>query len=149
MWIVEHIPAWLFNVGILIGLAGVLASWVLSFIPFIVAYRLVIQVVSICVLAISVFFSGAAMNEEAWKLKNLEADLAAVRLELEAEKRNIKIETKYITLVKEIENTVFVNGEKIIEIEKELNAQCKPTEAAINLLNATARGKIFNGSVGR
>lgn len=84
------------------------------------------------------------MNEDSWKQKNLEADLAATKLELEAERRNIKIETKIVTQIKEIQNTVFVNGEKIIEIEKELNSQCTPTAAAINLLNATAQGKVYN-----
>tara|TARA_R110000868_G_scaffold183641_1_gene424949 strand:- start:1209 stop:1655 length:447 start_codon:yes stop_codon:yes gene_type:complete len=145
MWLTSYLPEWVFSLGVLAGIAGILISWVLSFIPFIVTYRLVIQVVSICILAVSVFFSGAAMNEAAWKEKNLEADLAVTKLELEAERRNIKIETKIVTQIKEIQNTVFVNGEKIIEIEKELNAQCKPTAAAINLLNATAQGKIYKG----
>jgi 5-bromo-4-chloroindolyl phosphate hydrolysis protein len=145
MWLTSYLPEWVFTLGVLAGIVGILISWVLSFIPFVVTYRLVIQVVSVCILAVSLFFSGAEMNESAWTEKNLEADLAATKLELEAERRNIKIETKIVTQIKEIQNTVFVNGEKIIEIEKELNTQCKPTAAAINLLNATAQGKIYEG----
>lgn len=144
MWMLTLLPAWIFNAILLVGVGGILISWVLAFVPFVATYRLIIQVASILLLSAGLFFSGAAMNEESWKHKNLEADLAATKLELEAERRNIKIETKIVTQIKEIQNTVFVNGEKIIEIEKELNSQCKPTAAAINLLNATAQGKVYN-----
>ena len=55
MWILDWLPFWIFHLIVLAGLAGLAASLVLKFVPFISTYRLPIQVASIAVLVFGVY----------------------------------------------------------------------------------------------
>jgi hypothetical protein len=50
MWILDWLPFWVFHLVVLVGLAGLAASLVLKFVPFISTYRLPIQVAAIAIL---------------------------------------------------------------------------------------------------
>ena len=103
MWILSWLPNWIFYGIFFAGLLGLLATYVMKFIPFVYGYRTPIQAVSILAIAIGTYMSGAISNEEAWqaKVKEMEAKVAAA--EAESAKENIKVveklvkKTEYIT----------------------------------------------------
>ena len=103
MWILSWLPNWIFYGVFFAGLLGLLATYVMKFIPFVYVYRTPIQAVSILAIAIGTYMSGAISNEEAWqtKVKEMEAKVAAA--EAESAKENIKVveklvkKTEYIT----------------------------------------------------
>lgn len=103
MWILQWLPNWLFYGMFFAGLLGLLATYVMKFIPFVYVYRTPIQAVSILAIAIGTYMSGAISNEEAWqaKVKEMEAKVAAA--EAQSAKENIKVvekivkKTEYIT----------------------------------------------------
>ena len=103
MWILQWLPNWIFYGIFFAGLLGLLATYVMKFIPFVYVYRTPIQAISILAIAIGTFMSGAISNEEAWqtKVKEMEAKVAAA--EIESQKENIKVvekivkKTEYIT----------------------------------------------------
>ena len=103
MWILQWLPNWIFYGIFFAGLLGLLATYVMKFIPFVYVYRTPIQAVSVLAIVIGTYMSGAISNEEAWqvKVKEMEAKVAAA--EIESQKENIKVvekivkKTEYIT----------------------------------------------------
>ena len=103
MWILSWLPNWIFYGIFFAGLLGLLATYVMKFIPFVYVYRTPIQAVSVLAIVIGTYMSGAISNEESWqtKVKEMEAKVAAA--EIESQKENIKVvekivkKTEYIT----------------------------------------------------
>ena len=103
MWILQWLPDWIFYGIFFAGLLGLLATYVMKFIPFVYVYRTPIQAVSILAIAIGTYMSGAISNEETWqaRVKEMEAKVAAA--EVQSVKENIKVvekvvkKTEYIT----------------------------------------------------
>ena len=103
MWILQWLPDWIFYAIFFAGLLGLLATYVMKFIPFVYVYRTPIQAISILAIAIGTYMSGAISNEEAWqaRVKEMEAKVAAA--EVQSVKENIKVvekvvkKTEYIT----------------------------------------------------
>jgi len=103
MWILQWLPDWIFYGVFFVGLLGLIATYIMKFIPFVYVYRTPIQAISILAIAIGTYMSGAISNEEAWqaRVKEMEAKVAAA--EVQSVKENIKIvekvvkKTEYIT----------------------------------------------------
>ena len=103
MWMLQWLPDWIFYGIFFAGLLGLLATYIMKFIPFVYVYRTPIQAVSILAIAIGTYMSGAISNEEAWqaRVKEMEAKVAAA--EVQSVKENVKIvekvvkKTEYIT----------------------------------------------------
>jgi len=111
MWILEWLPNWIFYAIFFAGILGVVATYVLGFIPFLSAYKIPIQVISIIAIVVGTYMAGAISNEESWlaKVKDVEAKVAEVQVQ--SAKENIKIVEK---VVKKIE-VVRVQGNEVIK----------------------------------
>ena len=59
-------PFWIIHLVVFAGMAAVVCSFVLKFIPFFNTYTLPIQLVGVALLSFGLFFEGAASNEEKW-----------------------------------------------------------------------------------
>lgn len=66
-WMLSLLPDWFWTLVLLVGVLGVLAAWVLKFVPFVKTYRLAIQVGSVLCLLVGVYFQGVIANEEKYK----------------------------------------------------------------------------------
>jgi flagellar motor component MotA len=111
MWILDWLPNWIFYAIFFAGILGVVATYVLGFIPFLSAYKIPIQVISIIAIVVGTYMAGAISNEELWlaKVKDVEAKVAEVQIQ--SAKENIKIIEK---VVKKLE-IVRVQGDEIIK----------------------------------
>lgn len=117
MWILQWLPNWIFYGIFFAGLLGLLATYIMKFIPFVYVYRTPIQAVSILAIAIGTYMSGAISNEEAWqaRVKEMEAKVAAA--EIESLKENVKIVEKVVKKTEYIKT----RGEDIIKyIDREV-----------------------------
>ena len=103
MWILQWLPDWIFYGIFFAGLLGLLATYVMKFIPFVYVYRTPIQAVSVLAIAIGTYMSGAISNEEAWQARVREMEAKVAAAEVESAKENVKIvekivmKTEYIT----------------------------------------------------
>jgi len=69
MWILQWLPNWIFYLIFLSGLLGLLATYIMEFIPFVQLYRTPIQAIAIIAIVIGTYMSGAISNEEAWQAR--------------------------------------------------------------------------------
>jgi len=144
MWILNWLPNWIFYAIFFAGLLGLLATYVMKFIPFVYVYRTPIQAISVLAIAIGTYMSGAISNEEAWqaRVKEMEAKVAAA--EIESQKENVKIvervvkKTEYITrkgqdIVKYVDREVVKYDTKFMP-----SGQCELPKEFIKALNDAA-----------
>jgi len=96
MWILSWLPYWIFYAILGIGVISFIASLVMSFIPVIYMYRTSIQVVSIILITVGTYMSGAISNEEAWQARVKEMEVKVAEAEAKAAKENVKIVEKLV-----------------------------------------------------
>lgn len=117
MWILQWLPNWLFYGLFFAGLLGIIASFVMKFIPFVYVYRTPIQAVSILAIAIGTYMAGAISNEEAWQLRVKELEAKVAEAEVQSVKENIKIVEKVVTKTQ----IVRTRGDDIIKyVDREI-----------------------------
>ena len=144
MWLLNWLPNWIFYGIFFAGLLGLLATYVMKFIPFVYVYRTPIQAVSVLAIVIGTYMSGAISNEESWqtKVKEMEAKVAAA--EIESQKENVKIVEK---IVKKTEY-ITRRGQDIIQyVDREVvkyddrfrpGGQCELPKEFIKAINTAA-----------
>ena len=117
MWILQWLPNWIFYGIFFAGLLGLLATYVMKFIPLVYVYRTPIQAVSVLLIVLGTYMSGAISNEEAWqaRVKEMEAKVEAAAVESAQE--NVKIVEK---IVKKTEY-IKTRGQDVVKyIDKEI-----------------------------
>ncbi len=147
MWILQWLPSWIFYAILAIGLIGFLVTYLLKFIPIpgLYMYKTPVQIVSMIMIALGVYMSGAISNEEAWqaRVKELEAKMAAA--EAEGAKETVKIVEKVVTQQKVVKE----KGDEVIKyIEKEVvkydtkflpGGECEIPKEFVKSLNEAAK----------
>jgi hypothetical protein len=149
MWLMDFMPNWIFHAILLAGSLGLIASFILNFIPSFKLYHLPIQVVSVLLIAAGVWFEGAMSNQAEWEAKVKDLEVKVAEAEAQSQKENVKIVTK---TVKQLE-LVRTRGDDIInyvdrEVVKDKEVikfveNCPIPEIIINTHNAAALNKII------
>ena len=138
MWILNFLPDWIFHLILLAGIGGLIASYLMKFIPFVYMYKTPIQLVSVVAIVGSTFMIGAAWNDQAWRDRVAEMEQKVAAAEVKSVEENVKIVTK---IVKKIE-IVRTRGEDIIKyVDKEVvkyNDRCEIPDEFVKVLNDAA-----------
>jgi hypothetical protein len=149
MWLMNFLPDWIFHAILLAGVLGLLASFVLGFIPAISTYRLPIQVGAILLVIFGVWFEGAMSNQAEWEARVKDLQVKVAEAEAKSQETNVQIVTK---TVKQLE-LVRTRGEDIIryvdrEVVKDQEVikfveNCPIPEIIVSTHNAAALNKII------
>jgi hypothetical protein len=97
MFILSILPDWVFHSICLAGVLGIIAGFLLAFIPVVNKYKLPIQVISLLMFAFGLYMEGAMSNEEVWQLRVKDVEAKLSKAEAESAKENTKIVTKIVT----------------------------------------------------
>jgi hypothetical protein len=124
---------------LIIGVVGTFGGAIVSKIPFISQYGNLVKGVSTIFLIAGIFFEGYnfALSDYRAKVKEFEGKVAIAQQQ--AKDANSKIETKIVERVKVVKDTQYIIQEKIKEVEKRIDAECKVSPEAIDILNEAAR----------
>lgn len=145
MFILSILPEWAFHAISLAGIVGIIAGFLLSFIPFIKQYKLPIQIISLLLLSFGIFMEGAIVNEQAWKLKVAEVEKKLAEAEAKSQKENVKIVQKIITQKEYIKTrgasiTQYIDREIVKYDEKfAVGGQCEIPKEFIKAHNDAAK----------
>ena len=138
MWVLNFLPDWFFQLILLAGIGGLIASYLMKFIPFVYMYRTPIQIGSIVAIVVGTFMLGAVWNDEEWRRRVAEMEQKVAAAEAKSAEENVKIITK---IVKKTE-VVRIKGEETIKyIDKEVvkyNDRCEIPNELVNALNTAA-----------
>ena len=144
MWLMNFLPNWIFHAVLIAGTLGLIASFILNFIPSFKLYHLPIQVISVLLIAVGVWFEGAMSNQAAWEEKVAEMQVKVAEAQAKSAETNVQIITK---TVKKLE-LVRTRGDDIInyvdrEVVKDKEVikfveNCPIPQIIINTHNAAA-----------
>ena len=143
MWMMHLLPdsflIWIINLLLVGGLIGIVVGFFGSKIPFVSTYARMIQIASIILFCIGVYWKGGYSVEADWRQRVAELEEKIKDAEEKSRQTNVIIETKYRDRVKTITETRERVVEKIKEREKVINAKCELDPSVISILNEAAK----------
>lgn len=139
MWMLHFIPdSYLYMAIASVIFAGVvlyLFTLLMNLIPGVGAYKEPLRFISTLLIVIGVYFAGGYTTEMQWRKKVEEAEAKVAEAEAKGREETKKIESKVIIKNKIIKDTQVVYRERIKEITKQIDAQCKVDPAVVKALN--------------
>ena len=130
---------WIINLLLVGGLIGIVVGFFGSKIPFVSTYARMIQIASIIIFCIGLYWKGGYSVEEDWRERVAEMEAKIKIAEEKSKEANVVIETKYKDRVKKITETRDVIVEKIKINEKIIDAKCELDPMVISILNEAAK----------
>ena len=143
-WVPDSLLIYIVNTILIVGAVGSFFSFfllhrVVRWFPALAPYHLLLQIVSAVLLVAGIYMKGGYNVEASWRQKVADLEAKVKESEEKAKQVNEKIVIEYKDRVKVITETKVVVQEKIKEVEKVIDAQCKITPEAVNILNEAAK----------
>ena len=130
---------WIINLLLVGGLIGIVVGFFGSKLPFVGTYARMIQIASIIVFCIGLYWKGGYSVEADWRERVAEMEAKIKIAEEKSKEANVVIETKYKDRVKKITETRDIIVEKIKINEKIIDAKCELDPMVISILNEAAK----------
>jgi hypothetical protein len=111
MWILSILPDAAIHAIFGLGILGILAGFVLGFIPLFKTYKLAIQVCSIVVMTFGVYLEGGLADAKEWELKVAEMEAKVAQAAVKSGEKNVEIQEKIVEKTK----VVREKGKEIIK----------------------------------
>lgn len=147
MFLLSFIPDALIQLvvnGVLIaGIIGCVVSFFFGFfvrwMPWIIPYRMLLQIVGLVLLIVGIYFKGGVGVEMEWRERVQKAQEAVRVAEEKAKEANIALEAEKKKKQQVITQNKVVIQEKIVEKQKIIDAECKVSKEALEILNDAAK----------
>jgi hypothetical protein len=127
--------------GIVLAVLGTFSS---KF-PFVGEYGRLAKLVGIPLFLLGVFLEGGLVTEMKWRAKADELKAQVEASEAKSKETNIQIQKVYVDRVKTVKEVQIVIQERIKEVTKKIDAECKVAPEAVSILNDAA--KLRKGTV--
>lgn len=146
MFLLNFIPdaflLWVVNAILIAGIIGTVVAFFFGFfiryLPWIIPYRMILQIVALVLLIAGVYFKGGVGVEMEWRGRVAEMEAKVAKAEAESKTANENIKTVYVDKVRVVKETQVVIQEKIKSVEVKIDSQCKVAPEAIIILNDAA-----------
>ena len=144
-WLPDSFLIWVINIILLVGVAGTVASilfkFIINYFPWIIPYRLLLQVVSVLLLIAGVYFRGGYAVEAEWRARVAELEAKIAVAEQQSKEANVKLEETIKQKNKVVKEKQVIVQTKIKEVEKIIDAECKVDPQVITILNQASGSK--------
>ena len=139
MWLINFLPIWIFHITLAFSLVAFIVSIFLNIRNILIASTILI--------AICAYFVGIHSNNDVWEAKVNELQTKVTLAEQISKSQNKEIVTKLVTKIKYVKEVVHGNTEYITEyVTKELDRECKLTDASILLHNSASQNELARSS---
>jgi hypothetical protein len=150
MWILHFLPdsflLFIVNTILIIGIISTILTFfvlnrLLRLFPVLANYHLLLQVVSVIILATGLYLKGGYSTEMEWRERVKEVEAQLEEAKKESAKVNTVVETKVVTktkVIKEKADTIVQYVDRVKEIVK-FEETCPIPKEAIDVHNEAAR----------
>ena len=138
MWILDWLPSWLFTLITVASLAAFLVTEFLNKLPFIAQYLKAIRIGSIVGLVVGLYMMGGAANQEKWEARVKELESKVAISEQQSKTANAELEASIKDKKNLVKQHQVIIQEKIVKVAEKIDAECKVSAEAIQLLNQAA-----------
>ena len=141
MWVIQFTPNWVFHLLLILGVFSALGGYFADSVP--------LKAVAIVLLCFSLFMEGSIKNDAAWQAKIAEEQVKVAVLEAKAAEVNTVVVTKVLTRTIKIKDDTNANKQYIEQyVAKDLDSNCRLTNAAIVLVNSASQEEVPGSSSG-
>ena len=141
MWLLNWLPNWVFHLILLVGVLGLVASFVLKFIPFVDQYRIPIQVAAILLTILGVWYEGGIAKDREYQERIAALELKVSRAETAAAEANTRLVESLAKKDQEIKEVTTANQQRLRDLAAQLNKTCTVNQDVVNILNNAARNR--------
>lgn len=143
-WLPDALLAYAVNILLVVGAVSAFLSFfiihrVVRWFPALAPYHLLIQIISAVLLVAGLYLKGGYGVEMMWRERVAELEAKVKESEEKAKEVNEKVVIQYRDRVKVVTDTKIVIQEKIKEVEKIVDAQCKVPQEAVTIHNDAAK----------
>lgn len=146
MFLLHFLPDWLLavfiNTVLVVGAVLTAASFLTSWIPFIAQYRVPAQVVGIILLTCGVYFKGGESAELQWRKRVAEQQQKIAIAEARSQEANRLLDEEIKKSKQLTEKVKDATKQSIQANAKQINAECRVPDVAIELHNSSSRNEI-------
>jgi len=152
LWILQFLPDELIllvcNTVLALGIVITVLASFLRVVPLINIYRLPLQILGIALLVTGVYFRGGYAIEMEWRERVREMEEKVAAAEKKSAQTNTVIKRVYVDRVKKIKQDVVVYRDRVKEVEKIIDRDCRVPAEAIKILNDSAAPRRATVEVG-
>jgi hypothetical protein len=141
MWILKWLPDFIFYFILLAGLAGIAASFVLKFVPFVAQYRIPIQWAAGIMTAFGLYMVGAISDNDAWLARVTELEKQVAVAEAKSADANTQLVSKLAAKQNEIAAVQADAHSRVHRVAASIDAVCPVPATVIGILNDAAGSK--------
>jgi hypothetical protein len=143
-WVPDAVLAYAVNILLVVGAVSAFLSFfiihrVVRWFPALAPYHLLIQIVSAVLLVAGLYFKGGYGVEMMWRERVAELEAKVQESEQKAKEANAQVVIEYRDRVRTVVETKVVIQEKIKEVEKIVDGQCKVAPEAVSIHNEAAK----------
>ncbi len=143
-WLPDSVLLYAVNILLVVGAVSAFLSFfiihrVVRWFPALAPYHLLIQIISAVLLVAGLYFKGGYGVEMQWRERVAELEAKVKESEEKAKVVNEVVVVKYRDRVKTVVETKVVIQEKIKEVEKIVDGQCKVAPEAVSIHNEAAK----------
>jgi len=143
-WIPDSLLAYAVNILLVVGAVSAFLSFfvihrIVRWVPALAPYHLLLQITSAVLLVAGLYFKGGYGVEMAWRERVAELEAKVKESEEKAKVVNEKVVVEYRDRVKVVTDTKVVIQEKIKEVEKVIDAECKVPPQAVDIHNEATK----------
>lgn len=139
LWMLSIVPDWIYTAILILGVAGILVSKFLRFIPVVSAYGPAIRIISMILFVVGVWFNGSITSDNKWRAKVADLEARVAEAERRADEANSKIEIQYVDRVRVVKEKEYIIQSQIREYSGDLDANCVVSPRARDILNQAAK----------
>lgn len=141
MWLLNFLPDFAFHIMLIIGILGIIAGFLLNNIPFIGTNGKLIQIVSILLTVVAVWYEGGIAKDQEYKKQIAELQLKVSKAEAESAAANTKFAEEVLKHQQAIQQITAANKQRLKNQSTELNKSCTVNDNVISILNDAARAR--------
>lgn len=139
MWLLNWLPDWVFYFILLAGVTGIGVSYFVKFIPFVNTYRVPLQIASIVLTVVGVWYAGGIAKDKEYRAEIEAAKHRAELAEEKAKTATARVEYVFLDRVKNVKDVQVIVQERIRDISVKVDEQCKVIPEVIDIHNQAAR----------
>jgi hypothetical protein len=127
-----------------VGVLGIVLGFFVKFIPVVNTYRLPIQIVSIIIFCVGLWWQGGYSVEQAWRKRVTELEAQVARAQEQSKTVNQKIKTKVVTKIQIVkvrsEDQIKYIDREIVKYDEKFakGGMCEIPQEFIKAHNAAA-----------
>lgn len=143
-WVSDSFLVYAVNILLIVGAVSAFLSFfiihrVVRWFPALAPYHLLIQIISAVLLVAGLYFKGGYGVEMMWRERVAELEAKVQESEQKAKEANAQVVIEYRDRVRTVVETKVVIQEKIKEVEKIVDGQCKVAPEAVLIHNEAAK----------